>query len=39
GYELTAQTRPFPYETLADGDAQRDDLYFSVLRKTLTDLA
>jgi GNAT superfamily N-acetyltransferase len=35
GYEKTAETKPFPYEHLVNGSALRDDLYFSVLLKTL----
>ncbi|KAI9150355.1 hypothetical protein HJFPF1_10121 [Paramyrothecium foliicola] len=35
GYQKTPDKRPFPYEHLVNGKALRDDLYFSVLVKTL----
>jgi GNAT superfamily N-acetyltransferase len=35
GYQLTNETRPFPYDELVDGQALRDDLYFVVLAKAL----
>jgi GNAT superfamily N-acetyltransferase len=35
GYQLTEKKKPFPYESLVEGKALRDDLYFSVLVKAL----
>jgi GNAT superfamily N-acetyltransferase len=35
GYVKTDEKKPFPYEHLVNGQALRDDLYFSVLLKTL----
>jgi ribosomal protein S18 acetylase RimI-like enzyme len=35
GYELTGQTRPFPYDNARAGLPRRDDLHFVVLEKTL----
>lgn len=35
GYELTGETRPFPYEDRRFGDPRRDDLSFVVLEKTI----
>jgi GNAT superfamily N-acetyltransferase len=39
GYVRTDETRPFPYDELINGEARRDDLYFSVLTKQLADSA
>lgn len=35
GYSKTEETRPFPYAELVNGKALRDDLYFSILVKSL----
>ena len=35
GYELTGETRPFPYEDRRFGDPRRDDLSFVVLEKAI----
>jgi hypothetical protein len=35
GYELTGQTRPFPYDNERAGLPRRDDLHFTVLEKSL----
>lgn len=35
GYKKTEKKKPFPYDSLVGGKALRDDLYFSVLTKTL----
>jgi ribosomal protein S18 acetylase RimI-like enzyme len=35
GYELTGQTRPFPYDNERAGLPRRDDLHFVVLEKSL----
>lgn len=35
GYELTGETRPFPYEDERAGLPRRDDLHFVVLQKQL----
>jgi ribosomal protein S18 acetylase RimI-like enzyme len=37
GYRRTGETWPFPYHELIEGRALRDDLYFVVLRKALSD--
>ncbi|KAJ7095202.1 acyl-CoA N-acyltransferase [Mycena belliarum] len=36
GYALTGETRPFPFHTLINGGALRDDLYFVVLEKPVS---
>ncbi|TPX10291.1 uncharacterized protein E0L32_008696 [Thyridium curvatum] len=35
GFVRTAETAPFPYESLVNGEALRDDLHFTILRKEL----
>lgn len=35
GYRVTGERRPFPYGTLVNGRALRQDLYFELLSKTL----
>lgn len=35
GYAKTQETRPFPYNNLYNGKALRDDLYFSILVKSI----
>ncbi|XXG95788.1 hypothetical protein Hte_002059 [Hypoxylon texense] len=35
GFRGTGETRPFPYEELAEGEALRDDLYFDIMEKDL----
>jgi GNAT superfamily N-acetyltransferase len=35
GYTRTDEHRPFPYDELVNGEARRDDLYFTVLVKDL----
>lgn len=35
GYRATGETREFPYASLVNGTALRDDLYFAVLAKQL----
>ncbi|UQX86912.1 GNAT family N-acetyltransferase [Jatrophihabitans telluris] len=37
GYRRTGERRAFPYEVLAEGQALRDDLYFEVLTKPLSE--
>ncbi|MBU6298090.1 MAG: GNAT family N-acetyltransferase, partial [Alphaproteobacteria bacterium] len=37
GYELTGETRPFPYGDNRFGEPRRDDLKFVVLEKLLRD--
>ena len=36
GYEMTHETRPFPYGDERFGTPKRDDLYFVVLQKRLS---
>ncbi|KAI1769283.1 putative acetyltransferase [Hypoxylon sp. FL1150] len=35
GFRETGETRPFPYNELAEGEALRDDLYFVIMEKEL----
>lgn len=38
GYHRTGEERPFPYGDLKFGEPKREDLYFMVLKKELTEL-
>ena len=39
GYHKTGENRPFPYAELIDDVPLRDDLYFEILAKDLTEVA